>query len=224
MTPTPTITPTITITPSITPTITPTPNYVYVFKTCEKVIKGVSFSEVIQTLPVSFSITVGQTFKDSNGTCWSYKGQYETSYVTSDVNTSSFTYSGNYFDGLTPTIFASCEDCLTPEPELPTVTSVYSLFEACGGATQNDYLGWFIGLDEIVPQNVDYTLSIVYYQPSSGQYTTTAVSGTILQGTDSDFSSCPINSGGIFIGAGYQVVSTCVSTIGSQINIGNLGC
>jgi hypothetical protein len=224
MTPTPTITPTITLTPSVTPTITPTPNYVYVFKTCEKIIKGVSFSEVIQTLPAGFTITVGQTFKDNNGTCWGYKGQYETSYVTSDVNTSSFTYSGNYFDGLTPTIFASCEACLTPPPPPPKVISTSSIFVNCGAGDQQDHLDWFITLDSVVSQNVNYTLRVVYYKPSTGQYTTTTVSGTIQQGTNSDVESCAINGGGIRIGTGLQVVSTCVLFIGGSINVGNFGC
>ena len=224
MTPTPTITPTVTLTPSVTPTITPTPNYVYVFKTCEKVIKGVSFSEVIQTSPVSFTITVGQTFKDSNGTCWSYKGQYETSYVTSDVNTSSFTYSGNYFDGLTPTIFASCEACLTPPPPPPKVISASSIIANCGAGDEQDHLDWFITLDSVVSQNVNYTLRVAYYKPLSGQYSTIAVSGTILQGTNSDVESCAINGGGLFIGTGYQVISTCVLFISGSINVGNFGC
>jgi hypothetical protein len=224
MTPTPTITPTITLTPSVTPTITPTPNYVYVFKTCEKIIKGVSFSEVIQTLPAGFTITVGQTFKDNNGTCWGYKGQYETSYVTSDVNTSSFTYSGNYFDGLTPTIFASCEACLTPPPPPPKVISTSSIFVNCGAGEQQDHLDWFITLDSVVSQNVNYTLRVEYYKPSTGQYSLVSVSGTILQGTNSDVESCAINGGGIRIGTGLQVVSTCVLFIGGSINVGNFGC
>jgi hypothetical protein len=209
----------------VTPTITPTPNYVYVFKTCERVIKGISFSEVIQTLPVEFSITVGQTFKDSNGICWTYKGVFDTSYVTNDANTSPFTWSGNYFDGLVPTtIYDSCEICLTPPPPPPKVTSVYSITTSCGAGTLNDYLDWFIDLDKIVNQDVTYTLSVRYYQPSSGEYFTTTVGGTIRQGTSSDVSSCFINGGGRFLGDGYVVVSTCVLFIGGSINVGNFGC
>jgi hypothetical protein len=227
-TPTPTVTstptPTVTNTPSITPTITPTPNYVYVFKTCEKVIKGTLFSEVIQTQPVGFIINVGETFKDDYGTCWRYKGQFDTSYVTSDVSTSSFTYSGNYFDGLVPTIYSNCDVCLTPEPEPPTVTAANSGFGPCAGGTLDDYLEWAINLDQIVPQDVTYELSIEYYQPASGQYFTVQVTGTILQGTDSDLSACAVNGGGLFIGAGYAVVSTCVVLIGGGINVGNYGC
>lgn len=222
LTPTPTMTPTVTNTPSITPTITPTPNYVYVFKTCEKVIKGVSFSEVIQTSPVLFSIIVGQTFKDSNGTCWRYKGQYETSYVTSDVNTSSFTYSGNYFDGLTPTIFASCEDCLTPPPPPANVIAARSTVRNCEAGEQQDFLEWFITLDTIAPQDINYVLRIVYYNLSSGEYFTIIVNGTILQGTSTDVRACA--QGGIFIGTGYFVVSTCVLTIGGSVNSENFKC
>jgi len=219
---TPTITPTVTNTPSITPTMTPTPNYVYVFKTCEKIIKGVSFSEVIQTLPVGFIITIGQTFKDSYGTCWRYKGQYDTSYVTSDVNTSSFTYSGNYFDGLTPTIFASCEACLTPPPPPANVIAARATVTNCEGGEQQDYLDWFITLDTIAPQDINYVLRIVYYNLSSGEYFTIRVDGTILQGTSTDVRSCA--QGGIFIGTGYFVVSTCVLTIGGSVNSENFKC
>ena len=222
LTPTPTMTPTITITPSITPTITPTPNYVYVFKTCEKIIKGVSFSEVIQTSPVSFSITVGQTFKDSNGTCWRYKGRFDTSYVTSDVNTSPFTYSGNYFDGLTPTIFASCEDCLTPPPPPANVIAARATVTNCEGGEQQDYLNWFITLDTIAPQDITYVLRIEYYKLSTGEYFLIRVDGTILQGTSTDVGSCA--KGGIFIGTGYFVVSTCVLAIGGSVNSQNFKC
>lgn len=222
LTPTPTMTPTVTNTPSITPTITPTPNYVYVFKTCEKIIKGVSFSEVIQTSPVLFSIIVGQTFKDSNGTCWRYKGQYETSYVTSDVNTSSFTYSGNYFDGLTPTIFASCEACLTPPPPPANVIAARATVTNCEGGEQQDYLNWFITLDTIAPQDIIYVLRIEYYKLSTGEYFLINVNGTILQGTSTDVGSCA--QGGIFIGTGYFVVSTCVLSIGGSVNSQNFKC
>ena len=222
LTPTPTMTPTVTNTPSITPTITPTPNYVYVFKTCEKIIKGVSFSEVIQTLPVGFIITIGQTFKDSYGTCWRYKGQYDTSYVTSDVNTSSFTYSGNYFDGLTPTIFASCEACLTPPPPPANVIAARATVTNCEGGEQQDYLNWFITLDTIAPQDINYVLRIEYYKLSTGEYFLINVNGTILQGTSTDVGSCA--QGGIFIGTGYFVVSTCVLSIGGSVNSQNFKC
>ena len=219
---TPTITPTVTNTPSITPTMTPTPNYVYVFKTCEKIIKGVSFSEVIQTLPVGFIITIGQTFKDSYGTCWRYKGQYDTSYVTSDVNTSSFTYSGNYFDGLTPTIFASCEACLTPPPPPANVIAARATVTNCEGGEEQDYLNWFITLDTIAPQDITYVLRIEYYKLSTGEYFLISVNGTILQGTSTDVRSCA--QGGIFIGTGYFVVSTCVLAIGGSVNSQNFKC
>jgi hypothetical protein len=83
-------------------------------------------------------------------------------------------------------------------------------------------LEWAIILNSNVSQNVDYSLFIEYYEPSSGQYFSTDVSGTILQGTNSDLSSCSINGGGLFIGSGYSVVRTCVTSIGGGINIGIL--
>jgi hypothetical protein len=224
-TPTPTITPTTTITPSMTPTITPTSNFVYVFKTCEKVIKGVSFSEVIQTSPVLFSITVGQTFKDSNGTCWRYKGRFDTSYVTSDVNTSSFTYSGNYFDGLTPTIFASCEVCLTPPPPPPPPPPGIELF------VRTKYI------NTAPPGNLQYSINsgnnnaIGSVSTTSCEYQFT-ITGLQL-GDSVDFSNtstfsiagsgsvCPDGPGGFGCNFSYDILSTGPQTVYLSIDGAN---
>jgi hypothetical protein len=118
------------------------------------------------------------------------------------------------------TIYDSCEICLTPKPTPIEVVSVSSTFAPCGAGTQNDYLEWAILLNSNVSENVNYSLFIEYYSPSSGQYFSTDVSGIILQGTNSDVSSCSLNGGGLFIGPGYSVVRTCVSAIGGGINVG----
>jgi hypothetical protein len=219
------MTPTITITPSITPTITPTPNYVYVFKTCEKIIKGVSFSEVIQTSPVLFSIIVGQTFKDSNGTCWIYKGQFDTSYVTSDVNTSSFTYSGNYFDGLTPTIFASCEVCLTPPPPPPPpppgielfVRTKYITTAPPGNLQYSINSGNNVNAGPVLTTSCEYQFTITGLQlGNSVDFTNTATFSIAGSG-----SNCPDGPGGFGCNFSYDILSTGPQTVYLSIDGAN---
>jgi hypothetical protein len=51
-------TPTNTITPSITSSPSPTPNFLYVYRSCNRIGVGRTIIEVIQTQPVSFSIAV----------------------------------------------------------------------------------------------------------------------------------------------------------------------
>ena len=114
-TPTPTVTPTITPSPSVTPTLTPTPTstpqtLVYVFASCALNAQGGNQTTIVQTSPVGFAITPGQSFKDSAGNCWSYVGSftnYYPEYITILVN-----FSGNYFN-LTPTVYANCLQCTT---------------------------------------------------------------------------------------------------------------
>jgi hypothetical protein len=142
--------------------------------------------------------------------------------VTSDVNTSSFTYSGNYFDGITPIIYSNCEDCLTPPPPPANVIAARATVTNCEGGEEQDYLNWFITLDTIAPQDINYVLRIEYYKLSTGEYFLISVNGTILQGTSTDVGSCA--QGGIFIGTGYFVVSTCVLTIGGSVNSQNFKC
>jgi hypothetical protein len=98
------------------------------------------------------------------------------------------------------------------------------VFATCGAGEEKDYLDWFINLDSNVSQDVSYVLSIRYYKPSSGEYFSTTVDGTIPQGTSSGVSSCSINGGGRYVGPGYFVVSTCVLSIGGGINAGNFAC
>jgi hypothetical protein len=90
--------------------MTPTPNYVYVYQTCPE--QEITPTEVIQTIPSQIILVVGQTFKDSNGICWIYIGQFTTTYIPTSgylpIN-----YSGNYFSSAFDTIYENCEDCIT---------------------------------------------------------------------------------------------------------------
>ena len=76
-TPTPTNTATITPTPTKTPTMTPTPSatpqtLVYVFASCNLNAQGGNQTTIVQTSPVGFAITPGQSFRDNSGNCWTY--------------------------------------------------------------------------------------------------------------------------------------------------------
>ena len=224
-TPTTTITPTITNTPSVTPTITPTPNYVYVFKTCERVIKGISFSEVIQTLPVGFSITVGQTFKDSNGICWTFKGVFDTSYVTSDVNTSPFTWSGNYFVGLTPTIYSNCEVCLTPPPPPPPPPPGIELFVRTKYITTTPpgNLQYSINSGNNVNAGPVSTTSCEYQFTITGLQLGDSVdfSNTSTFSIAGSSSVCPDGPGGFGCNFTYDILSTGPQTVYLSIDGAN---
>jgi len=149
-TPTPTNTATITPTPTKTPTMTPTPSstpqtLVYVFASCTLNAQGGNQTTIVQTSPVGFAITPGQTFKDNAGNCWSYVGSftsYYPEYITILVN-----YSGNYFN-LTPTVYANCLQCqtapinqgLTPAEGVCITYTVQqwtqNLPDSCGGYTR----------------------------------------------------------------------------------------
>jgi hypothetical protein len=120
LTPTPSITPTNTPTLSITPTATVTPSSTiesatvyYVFETCSLNDFNNPSAVIAQTVPVNFTISVDQTFKDSEGQCWKYLGSF-TSYYPSGV-TNFVTYSSNYFN-LTPVVYGSCELCVGGQP------------------------------------------------------------------------------------------------------------
>jgi hypothetical protein len=120
LTPTPSITPTNTPTPSITPTATVTPSATiesatvyYIFETCSLNDFGNPATVLSQTVPVTFAISVGQTFKDTEGECWKYLGSF-TSYYPSGI-TNFVTYSTNYFN-FSPVVYANCELCVGGQP------------------------------------------------------------------------------------------------------------
>jgi hypothetical protein len=115
-TPTNTTTPTITssMTPTPTKTPTPTPGYVYVYQTCFG--QDVIQRQIIQTVQSQITTVIGSSFKDSNGICWSYLGQFSSNYIPTQ-GYQPITYSGNYFASALPTVYAGCGTCIiTPIP------------------------------------------------------------------------------------------------------------
>jgi len=114
-TPTQTRTPTATNTPtpSITASPSATPNFLYVYQSCIRIGGGRgTIQQVIQTQPVSFTIEVNEVFKDNDGNCWYYVGQFNTSYIPSPKVTP-INYGGNYFTGVPSETYSNCETCAT---------------------------------------------------------------------------------------------------------------
>ena len=146
LTPTPTMTSSVTPTPTVTPTKTPTPSpstnspiLYYIFESCNLNPEGFPEQTIVQTLPTTWIMTVGQTFSYQN-ICWRYVGSY-TSLLPSGP-TILINYSGNYFSSLvSPLIYGSCETCVggggTPT-QVACVTYTDELFQSgrpdsCGG-------------------------------------------------------------------------------------------
>ncbi len=146
LTPTPTMTSSVTPTPTVTPTKTPTPSpstnspiLYFIFESCNLNPEGFPEQTIVQTLPTTWIMNVGQTFSYQN-ICWKYVGSY-TSLLPSGP-TILINYSGNYFSSLvSPLIYGGCETCVggggTPT-QVACVTYTDELFQAarpdsCGG-------------------------------------------------------------------------------------------
>jgi hypothetical protein len=89
-----------------------------VFESCTPINPKISsqLTQIIQDLPLSFTINVGQVIKDKDGVCWRYVGRFGTNYIP-PANVSYSTQSGNYFVGASPTIYNDCTTCIqTPPP------------------------------------------------------------------------------------------------------------
>ena len=124
-TPTKTQTPT----PSVTKTPTPTPNYVYVYRSCS-IVSGGKYTEIIQTTQVPFATTVGNSFRDVIGNCWSYMGRFTSPYIPNLAVVIPVTFTGNYFASAPAISYSSCSACV------PVVENIKInwFFEANNGA------------------------------------------------------------------------------------------
>ena len=233
-TPTQTQTASNTPTPSVTKTPTPTPLWVYVYESCQEIPFGkfTSFAQVIQTQQVSFTVLVGQSFKDDEGNCWIYNGRFESDYIAPS-NVTPITYQGNYFANAPETIFDSCDDCLTPIVVTgQTVISVGASMEACvGGTGINDFMGAYVILD--LPVTVETTIEVnVYFQygnsylqcidPLSNNLVTSFSITIPVGGTYGQVDAC---TQGQYFSTGANICGTCVSSSDNpNINFGSFGC
>ena len=233
---TPSITPSNTVTPSITKTPTPTPMWVYVYQSCQPQsvvspkITSNSFVQVVQSLPVSFTVIDGQSFKDKDGNCWIYNGRFESGYTPDlDSNFYVIRYSGNYFDTANSTIYSSCTDCLTHQ----TVTYLSVEMKSCIFGSINDYMVSSIKLDSPVKTETTITIYVYYrngsdnvcpptFNPDKNEYELNTITLTIPNGKQSvDMNACD----GYYISDGATICGFCIKYSDNQyINFGNYGC
>ena len=135
VTPTPSVTMTNTATQTPTNTITPTPSptsvWVYVYESCTVVPSKIPRkTQVIQTQPVTFVGTEGRTFKNSDGICWKYVGQFNTNYIA-PLGIDSFTYEGNYFVDAINYVYQNCDECLAIPVLDPCSNYIYYTAQRC---------------------------------------------------------------------------------------------
>jgi len=140
-TPTQTRTPTATQTPTPSITASPslTPNFLYVYQSCNRIGGGRgTITQVIQTQPVSFPIVVNETFKDNDGNCWYFVGQFNTSYIA-PPRVTPINFGGNYFTGIPSQTYSNCETCATGNIGAfgDSGVSDISIFDACSDAVAN---------------------------------------------------------------------------------------
>ena len=236
-TPTPTQTPTQTQTasntptPSITKSPTPTPIWVYVYESCQQIKFGkiTSFAQVIQTQQVSFTVVVGQSFKDDQGNCWVYNGKFDVNYIA-PPEMYPITYQGDYFANAVSTVYTSCDDCLTTvtTPQ-QTVTSVSGYMQPCIGGTIDDYMGASVFLNE--PVTIDTNISItVYFQYGQqqcvnnlGANSSTSFTVTVLAGEN--FGNVDACTQGQYFSGGATICGACATgSDNPNINLGQTGC
>jgi len=89
---------------------------VYVYESCEPLVKITNkLTQVVQTERLRFTSIPNTIFKDSNGKCWNYIGEFGSDYIPNpDIFT--VNYNGNYFEKnqtLQSSIFPTYDDCLT---------------------------------------------------------------------------------------------------------------
>ncbi|MDV7390143.1 hypothetical protein RZS08_02265, partial [Arthrospira platensis SPKY1] len=93
---------------------------------------GSQLTQVIQDSPLSFAISVNQVFKDKNGICWRYLGQFEYDYIA-PPNVISITQSGDYFVGSSSILYANCSTCIQSPCVRPSNLIQNVLLQGIGG-------------------------------------------------------------------------------------------
>ena len=194
-TPTPTLTPTMTPTPSITPTLTPTPSstnvaWIYVFQSCSQNSFGYSQTTVLQTSFVEFALTPTKSFKDSEGNCWIYVGQYQSYYPVG--NTNIINYSGDYFAGLQTVVYQDCETCVGSTGTNSQIACISwddanynnNLPDQCGGYTRTENKITVTLLNNGIPVAAVQTVQVVFEMETFDCLgnSTTELTVTIQQG------------------------------------------
>jgi hypothetical protein len=145
---TPTQTKTPTPTPTQTKTPTPTPNYVYVYRSCS-IVSGGKYTEIIQTTQVPFATTVGNSFRDGIGKCWSYMGRFTSPYIPNLAVVIPVTFTGNYFTSAPTISYGSCSACQGPTPS-PSPSAVSCMYYTYNGLNGSYWIGNYVACDGTV--------------------------------------------------------------------------
>lgn len=179
--------------PSVTPTISITPSTTATPSVTPSVTPTVTPS-VTPSISITPSISVSIS-------------------ITPSISvTPSFTPTISVTPSITPSITPS-----TSPGFAPTVINAQGYIQPCFGGSCDDYLGWYITLDQNVVVDTNYILNIdLYNQFGVYQYTYTAY-GTIPAGSNTD-NSDPCAGRGTYIGCNYSVNSTCVASIDAPVN------
>jgi hypothetical protein len=149
----------------MTPTPSPTSVWVYVYESCTEVPSKLPRKmQVIQTQPVTFITNEGRTFKNSDGICWKYVGQFNTNYIA-PLGIDSITYTGNYFVDAINYVYQSCNECLAVLEIDPCVNYVYYTATRCDNSESISC----VECDQYV-NNTFVTLEIDYQDCTGTQY------------------------------------------------------
>ena len=221
-------------TPSITKSPTPTPVWVYVYQSCQQIQFGkfTSVAQVIQTQQVSFTVVVGESFKDDQGNCWVYNGRFESDYIAPPTMTP-ITFQGDYFANAPTTVYTSCDDCLTPvfTPQQTVISAGGSMEPCVGGTGINDYMGASVILD--TPVTVDTVITVVVYYQYGNSYITcketlsnnNQTSFDILVPAGEAFGRVDACTQGQYFSTGANICGACVSGSNNpNINFGTYAC
>jgi hypothetical protein len=104
----------------------------------------------------------------------------------------------------------------------PVVINTQAYIQPCVGGSCNDYLGWYIVLNQNVLVDTYYSLNIDLYTSGIYAYTYSA-NGIIPAGTNLH-NSDPCLGGGTYIGCGYLVNSVCIATIDAPVDPSTYSC
>jgi hypothetical protein len=232
-TPTQTITPTPGASPSQTPTMTPTqtktptptPSYVYVYESCSNISPNAYKTQIVQTIKSPITSTIGECFKDASGNCWTYNGQFDSSYIVPPTFIP-ITYTGDYFISALTITYVDCESCLFIPPTLTAYVS--GGLGPCQGGTLNDTITYSASVydsnNNPYPVSVDTTFFLgVSYNFSPGGCSnfnqSQGFSITIPAGQSEAIIDC--TNGGVFVGNADDCGS-CPSSSYAGNNIDNI--
>jgi hypothetical protein len=210
-----------------------------VYESCVNIAPNSKPTQMVQTVKSPITSTVGSTFKDGNGNCWKYNGQFASSYIVPSAFFE-LTYSGDYFLSSPTRTYSDCTSCLS----LQSVTvDASATAEFCDGVgTLDDTLGVRVDILSSTftrtPLSVDTTFTVeVYYAPIGSTCNVSDVKdGTnfetftvvVLAGNDFGvIDPCGVDS--IFISGRHRVCGACITSVtGNVVDtitiINPLGC